>query len=232
MSAQPKLVVFSGAGISAESGLRTFRDVGGLWEGYDVMEVASVDGWKTNPDKVLRFYNLRRAQLKNVAPNAAHLGIKSLESKYEVQVITQNVDDLHERAGSSNILYLHGELKKIRSTGNSNRIIEWEGDLQLGDKCPENFQWRPHIVWFGEAVPMMETAMQYFKRADICLVIGTSLKVYPAAGLIEFCRPNCQIIYIDPNPNYSFELTMKKHVRIIAESAVSGMEKVLNELDI
>lgn len=230
MARKDNLVVFTGAGISAESGLKTFRDANGLWEGYDVMEVASIDGWNRNPEMVLQFYNERRAQLKQIQPNKAHINIQKLECKYNVNVVTQNVDDLHERAGSKQILHLHGELKKARSTGNPSRVVEWEDNIVLGDVCPDCHQWRPHIVWFGEEVPLLNTAALIFSEADICLIVGTSLKVYPAAGLIQFCSPDCKMIYIDPNPNFSHELNNYRQLEVLAETAVKGTEILLEHL--
>ncbi len=181
-----KVVVLTGAGISAESGISTFRDADGLWEGHDVMEVASPMGWERDQKLVLDFYNKRRRQLKNVHPNTAHKALKDLEEKYEVYIITQNVDDLHERAGSSNVIHLHGEIKKVRSTFNEELILDWEGDLNQGDFCEHNHQLRPHVVWFGEGVPMMQPAMEITQNADVLMVIGTSMQVYPAAGLLDY----------------------------------------------
>ncbi|RZJ99131.1 MAG: NAD-dependent deacylase, partial [Flavobacterium sp.] len=195
-----KLVVLSGAGISAESGIQTFRDSNGLWEGHDIMEVASPEGFRKNPDLVLDFYNKRRRQLLTVNPNEAHSILAELENHFDVQIITQNVDDLHERAGSSNVLHLHGELLKVRSTRNPEYILDWKTDLTLNDKDKNGFSLRPHIVWFGEEVPALETAIEITQRADIFLVIGTSLQVYPAAGLIDFVPKNSKIYYIDPKP--------------------------------
>jgi NAD-dependent deacetylase len=232
MASKENIVVFTGAGISAESGLRTFRDAGGLWEGYDIMEVASIDGWLKSQETVLAFYNERRAQLLNVHPNPAHLDIQKLEKKYNCHVVTQNVDDLHERAGSSQIIHLHGELKKARSSGNPLNIVDWEGDIAIGDVCPQHFQWRPHIVWFGEEVPMLELAAGHFTEADICLIIGTSLQVYPAAGLVQFCSPDCEIIYVDPKPHLSYELSRHKKLKVYPTTAVEGMKEVLAYLGI
>ena len=216
------IVVLTGAGISAESGINTFRDADGLWEGHDVMEVASPQGFKTNPELVLDFYNQRRQQLKNVKPNTAHIALAELEKTYKVSIVTQNVDDLHERAGSSNVLHLHGELRKVRSTGNPSNIKVWEEDIYLGDLCDNGYQLRPHIVWFGEDVPMIEKAVSICETADILVIIGTSMQVYPAASLMNFVRPNIPIYYIDPDPaaiNYS-ELT------VIKEKATKGVEKL------
>ena len=194
-------MVLSGAGISAESGINTFRDSNGLWENHEIMDVASPEGWRKNPKLVLKFYNDRRRQLKDVSPNLGHLALKKLESAFEVYIITQNVDDLHERAGSSNVLHLHGELRKARSTGMPPIIYDWENDLNWGDLCERGEQLRPHIVWFGEEVPLLDPAAELVKQADIIIIIGTSMQVYPAAGLFEYAKSNAQIYYIDPNPS-------------------------------
>lgn len=192
-------MVLSGSGISAESGIRTFRDMGGLWEEYDVMEVASSRAWDKNMSLVLRFYNERRKALSNVRPNAAHTGLAALEKEFDVQIITQNVDDLHERAGSSKILHLHGELKKARCTVNEEEVFDIEGwELKEGDLSSGGHQLRPHIVWFGEPVPAIEEAIPLVNGADILLVIGTSLNVYPAAGLINYKRQDTPVYVIDP----------------------------------
>jgi NAD-dependent deacetylase len=195
-----KLVVLTGAGISAESGIKTFRDSDGLWEGHNVMDVATPEGWYKNPALVLDFYNQRRRQLKNVQPNLGHLILAELENDFDVYIITQNVDDLHERAGSTNITHLHGELLKVRSTKNENYILNWQDDLNFGDLDQQGNQLRPHIVWFGEQVPALEEAITITEQADYFAVIGTSLQVYPAAGLIDFTPKNTPIYYIDPKP--------------------------------
>jgi len=215
------LVVLTGAGISAESGLKTFREQGGLWESYDVMEVASYDGWVKNMELVLRFYNDRRRQLENAKPNAGHIGLAELEKHFEVSIITQNVDDLHERAGSKNILHLHGELVKARSIKDPDYIIKiGYKDINPGDLCPKGGQLRPHIVWFGEPVPAIEQAIEITSQADIFVVIGSSLNVYPAAGLIEYAPKESQLFLIDPNPvtNYS-----NRKLEIIKEKAGNGV---------
>src|SRR5690554_7654170 len=183
-----KVVVLTGAGVSAESGIKTFRDSDGLWEGHNVMEVASPEGFAKNPKAVLEFYNQRRQQLLTVQPNAAHKALVDLEKKHEVTIITQNVDDLHERAGSSNVIHLHGELFKVRSVEDENLIYDWKNDLSLSSKSKEGHQLRPHIVWFGEAVPEMDRAILQVMQADVLLIIGTSLQVYPAAGLIDYAH--------------------------------------------
>lgn len=193
-----KIVVISGAGISAESGISTFRDANGLWENHDIMEVASFDGWRKNRELVLDFYNQRRAQMLECQPNQAHIELANLEKEYDVQIITQNVDDLHERAGSTKVLHLHGELLKVRSTLNNKLVYTWYKDVKIGDKCAEGSQLRPHIVWFGEEVPMIEPALELVQEADILLVIGTSLLVYPAAGLINYADKARTKYIIDP----------------------------------
>jgi len=221
------IVVLTGAGMSAESGIKTFRDADGLWEGHDVMEVASPEGFLNNPELVLDFYNQRRRQLKEVSPNAAHITLVSLEKDYNVSIVTQNVDDLHERAGSTNVLHLHGELRKIRSTGNATDIKDWQDDINLGDVCKNGYQLRPHIVWFGEDVPMIEKAVTICKTADILVIIGTSMQVYPAASLMNFVNLSIPIYYIDPNPT---EINNSRVV-VIKESATSGMQKLLQQLN-
>lgn len=195
-----KLVVLTGAGISAESGVKTFRDAGGLWEGHDVMEVASIEGWHKNPSLVLDFYNKRRADLKTVAPNLAHRLLQELEHYFEVTIITQNVDNLHERAGSKQIVHLHGELTKMKSLKNPHIILESKPEIFLGDLAADGSQLRPHIVWFGEAVPEIENAIEIVKKADILVIIGTSMQVYPAASLVEYAKSEVPIYYIDKNP--------------------------------
>ncbi|HLV14720.1 MAG TPA: NAD-dependent deacylase [Xanthomarina sp.] len=220
------MVVLTGAGISAESGIKTFRDANGLWEGHNVMEVASPQGFAKNPELVLNFYNERRRQLLTVNPNEAHNVLASLESDYEVSIITQNVDDLHERAGSSNIIHLHGELLKIRSSKNLEDVRPWTKDLNLGDLCEKGHQLRPHIVWFGEDVPMIEPAMDICETADILVIIGTSMQVYPAAGLISFVPNHVPIYYIDPNP----AKVSNTRVTIIPETATKGVKKLLELL--
>jgi NAD-dependent deacetylase len=197
------IVILTGAGISAESGLKTFRDADGLWEGHDIMEVASPEGFYNNPELVLDFYNQRRRQLLTVKPNKAHLNLKELEKEFNVNIITQNVDDLHERAESTNIMHLHGELLKVRSTKNPELIYDWKSDLILGDLCNEKAQLRPDIVWFGEDVPLLEKAAEITLQADILIIIGTSMQVYPAASLIHYIQPTTPIYFIDPKPSIS-----------------------------
>lgn len=194
-----KLVVLTGAGISAESGLKTFRDADGLWEGYRIEDVATPEAWYRDPEQVLRFYNERRKAGVNAMPNEGHLGLVRLEKYFEVSIITQNIDNLHEKAGSSNVIHLHGEIFRSRSTANPELIYEIEGwELNIGDKCEKGSQLRPHIVWFGEAVPMMDIAIEIVEQADFFAVIGTSLLVYPAAALINYPKSNTQRFIIDP----------------------------------
>ena len=225
-----KIVVLTGAGISAESGIKTFRDAGGLWEGHDVMEVASPEGWKKNRSLVQDFYNQRRAQLNEVEPNAGHLALVELEEKYIVHIITQNVDDLHERAGSSNIVHLHGELRKVRSVRNHKLVYEWDKDVTENDKCEEGFPLRPHIVWFGEQVPMLPIAAELVQAADVIMVVGTSMQVYPAAGLVGYGKPHAPIIYIDPRPQLNYEMERAENLRTVPEVATTGVRKVVDEL--
>lgn len=215
-----KIVVLTGAGVSEESGISTFRDAGGLWEGHDIMEVASPEGWAQNAALVLEFYNKRRAQLFEVEPNQAHIILKTLESDFEVEIVTQNVDDLHERAGSESVIHLHGELRKVRSTGDQSLVYEHEGDINIGDLCDKGYQLRPHIVWFGESVPMIETAIDIVSKADILIIIGTSMQVYPAASLIHYIQKGIPVFYIDPNPaDIHWE-----NLTVIKEKASKGME--------
>jgi NAD-dependent deacetylase len=220
------IVVLTGAGMSAESGVKTFRDHDGLWEGHDVMKVASPEGFRQNPELVLDFYNQRRRQLKEVQPNQAHKDIASLEASYKVTVVTQNVDDLHERAGSTNVVHLHGELRKVRSTGNPRDIKEWSNDITLGDTCENGYQLRPHIVWFGEDVPMIEKAVEICLTADILLIIGTSMQVYPAAGLMHYVSDDTPIYYIDPKP----AVVRNQNIKVIAKPATEGMKDILEVL--
>jgi len=222
------LVVLTGAGMSAESGIATFRDADGLWEGHDVMEVASPEGFYNNPELVLDFYNQRRAQLKFVKPNQGHFSLQKLEENYNICIVTQNVDDLHERAGSESVLHLHGELRKVRSTKNEQLVYNWEENLILGDLCEEKSQLRPHIVWFGEAVPMIDQAVGLVEKADILVVIGTSMQVYPAAGLLSHVRYGTPIYFIDPDP--SIKESDFNNLTIIKKGASKGMEELLTVL--
>ena len=225
-----KLVVLTGAGISAESGIKTFRDSDGLWEGHNVMDVATPEGWRKNQELVLDFYNQRRKQLHEVEPNLGHKVLADLEKYFEVYIITQNVDNLHEKAGSKNVLHLHGELFKVRSVKDKNYILDWKTDLNKTDVDKNGFQLRPHIVWFGEDVPALEEALEITQNADFFAVIGTSLQVYPAAGLVEYTPPNIPIYYIDPNPGTMQNVNNK--VEIIPLKASEGLpllkDKLLN----
>lgn len=221
------IVVLSGAGVSQESGIKTFRDSNGLWENHDIMEVASPQGFNDNPELVLEFYNLRRKQLLTVEPNQAHHFLKLLEFDYNVDIITQNVDDLHERAGSSNVLHLHGELLKSRSVKNEHVIFEQTEDINLGDLAPDGGQLRPHIVWFGEAVPNMIKAAEITQKADILIVIGTSLQVYPAASLIDYVPHGNPIYIVEPN-EIEYRLPFNaKHIKSKAVEACATLEKEL-----
>ena len=200
MKQKKNLLVLSGAGMSAESGLKTFREMGGLWEQYDVTEVATPEAFKRNPELVLRFYNERRKQLLEVQPNTGHYGVADLEKSFNVQIITQNVDDLHERAGSTNIMHLHGELRKARSTEVPSNVVDIDGwELDLGDLCEYGSQLRPDIVWFGESVPNIELAIPLVKKADVLVIIGTSMQVYPAASLMDYAPSGIPVFLIDPN---------------------------------
>lgn len=222
------IVVLTGAGISAESGIRTFRDSNGLWEEHDIMDVASPEGWRKDRELVLKFYNLRRAQLAEVQPNAAHKALSKLEKNYRVTVITQNVDDLHERAGSTNIVHLHGELTKARSSMDPALIYEWGYKaLNPGDKCEKGSQLRPHIVWFGELVPEIERAADISRSADIFMVIGTSLQVYPAAGLMHYAPSHAPVYVIDPNAH---ELGAGPRVKIIPATAAEAVPQLVQQL--
>ena len=222
-----KVVVLSGAGISAESGISTFRDSDGLWEKHRIEDVATYDAWLRNRALVIDFYNQRRKQLYEVFPNKAHTELVRLESYYDVEIITQNVDDLHERAGSSKVAHLHGELKKVRSEANPNEILTLDGwELKEGMLASDGSQLRPHIVWFGEAVPMMETAIELARKADIFIVVGTSLNVYPAAGLIDFVDSSVKKYIIDPNE----VKTSRKEVCFIREKASVGVQQLVDEL--
>lgn len=217
-----KLVVLTGAGISAESGIKTFRDADGLWEGHDVMEVASYEGWLRNKELVLDFYNQRRRQLHQVKPNNGHLVLAALERDFDVHIITQNVDNLHEQAGSSQVLHLHGELLKVRSDSNPPlQIVDWTTDLNLGDVDAAGNQLRPHIVWFGEMVPALEEAITITEQADYVAVIGTSLQVYPAASLMHYAKPNVPVFYIDPKP--ASITNLQNPLEVIPMNATEGV---------
>ncbi|MBM0622050.1 NAD-dependent deacylase [Helicobacter pylori] len=221
------LVILSGAGISAESGIKTFRDADGLWEGHDIMEVASPYGWKKNLQRVLDFYNQRRRQLFEVYPNKAHKALAELEKHYQVNIITQNVDDLHERAGSSRILHLHGELLSVRSEKDPNLVYRWEKDLNLGDLAHDDSQLRPNIVWFGEAVPLLKEAISLVKQAHLLIIIGTSLQVYPAASLYTHAHKDALIYYIDPKAKNA---RLSQNIQCINESAVHAMQDLMPKL--
>lgn len=223
-----KLVVLTGAGISAESGIRTFREMGGLWEEYDVMEVASYEGWVQNPELVLKFYNERRKKLKDAMPNQGHIALAEAEKYFDVHIITQNVDNLHERAGSTKILHLHGELTKAESTADPSLVHDiGYSDLNLGDKCKKGAQLRPHIVWFGEPVPALSEAIQITRQAEIFAVVGTSLNVYPAAGLLDYAPMGAPIYLIDPN---DVTVQLRRNVNFIKEKASVGVVKMLELL--
>lgn len=223
-----KIVVLSGAGISAESGISTFRDNNGLWENHKIEEVATPEAWEMNRELVVKFYNLRRKQLLDVAPNAGHRALVKLEEKFDVQIITQNVDDLHERAGSSNILHLHGELKKVRSTIDPSLVYTMEDwELKIGDTCEKGSQLRPHIVWFGEEVPNILLAADMVSKADCLIVVGTSLNVYPAAGLIHEVRQDTPIYLVDPS---NVDAGFLKEVKIIQANAGEGLTSLVNDL--
>lgn len=228
MPKKKKLVVFTGAGISAESGIKTFRDSGGLWEEHKVEDVATFDAWTRNQELVLEFYNQRRKQLISAKPNAAHLMVAELQKKFDVHVITQNVDNLHERAGSKQVLHLHGELMKVRSTVDPELIYELKTPvLKTGDLCEKGSQLRPHIVWFGEMVPEMERANNMAHQADLFVVIGTSLNVYPAAGVINFVPPYVPMWLLDPG---EFNLDYIRELKHIKKTAVDGVEELRKEL--
>jgi NAD-dependent deacetylase len=226
-----RLVVLTGSGISSESGLKTFRDSGGLWENYDVMEVASIAGWYRNPELMLNFYNERRRQLKNARPNEGHSGLVELEKYFDVYIITQNVDNLHERAGSSKVLHLHGILTRARSTGNPDLVYDiGYKPINMGDNCEKGYQLRPDIVWFGEPVPAIEEAAMVTSLADIFVVIGTSMVVYPAAGLIDYVPRKAPVFLIDPG---EVAAPVYRHIHFIREKAGKGVsllkEKLLKE---
>ncbi len=219
------LVILTGAGMSAESGISTFRDSGGLWENYDVMKVASIEGWYENPDLVLQFYNDRRRQLKDAEPNKGHQIIADFEQYFHVTVVTQNVDDLHERAGSSSVIHLHGELTK--ACDESKTIISDIGykEINPGDKAVDGTRLRPFIVWFGEAVPLIEEAARIVSEADVLVIVGTSLQVYPAAGLLHYAKPGIPVYLIDPN-----EVSTTRNVEVIREKASSGLKLLQKQL--
>jgi NAD-dependent deacetylase len=225
---KPNIVVLTGAGISAESGIATFRDSGGLWEQYKIEDVATPDAWRRNPQLVTEFYNMRRAQAAAAQPNAAHLALVKLEEKYNVHIITQNVDDLHERAGSANVLHLHGELCKVRSTVDAKLVYNVGSKaIAIGDKCDKGSQLRPDIVWFGEAVPAMDEAIVLAQKADVFMVIGTSLQVYPAAGLLHFAAEDIPKYLIDP---MAVAVEGVFNLQVLAEKAGVGVPKIVEVL--
>ena len=226
-----KLVILTGAGISAESGIKTFRDADGLWEGHSVHDVATPEGWRRNKELVLDFYNQRRRQLHEVKPNQGHIGLAELEKDFDVHIITQNVDNLHEKAGSTKVLHLHGELLKVRSTKNEDYILDWQHDLVIGNVDDKGNQLRPHIVWFGEMVPALEEAVIIIQQADYVAVIGTSLQVYPAAGLMHYANSSVPVFYIDPRP--ASITGLQNPLEVIAMNATEGVpllrEKLLKQ---
>jgi NAD-dependent deacetylase len=230
--AKKKLVVLTGAGISAESGLKTFRDTDGLWEGYDVYEVATPGGFAKNPQLVLDFYNMRRKDVAAAKPNAAHIGLAELEKKFDLHIITQNIDDLHERGGSSNVLHLHGEIFKMRSVTDETKIFDIKGDINLGDVAPDGGQLRPHIVWFEEMVPMLEEAVKVVKSADIFVVVGTSLQVYPAAGLVNYAPYEIPKFIVDKSIPYSGSLYNLTAIEKPATEGLKELKAILAELNI
>ena len=221
--AKKKLVVLTGAGISAESGLKTFRDSDGLWEGYDINEVATATAWRKNPELVLEFYNMRRKNVQEAKPNAAHYGLAFLQKDFDVHIVTQNIDDLHERAGSEKVLHLHGEILKMRSEKNEDLVYSIEGEIKIGDKADDGAQLRPHIVWFEEAVPMIESAVDIVKQADIFLIVGTSLVVYPAAGLINYAPWPIPKFIVDKQIPYTSSLY---NLSVIEKPASEGIGEV------
>lgn len=220
-----KIVVLTGAGISADSGLETFRDANGLWAGHRVEDVATPQAFIKNPQRVLDFYNARRRQLKQVEPNAAHYALAKLAQQYSVQIITQNVDNLHERAGSPVVLHLHGELTKACSSVDPNYVIDWEGDQTIDDTDTQGYPMRPFIVWFGEPVPLIDQAIHWVGQADKVIVIGTSMQVYPAASLLQFASSHAELFLVDPNPP-----TGLRNIHVIAERAKDGVPKLVEQL--
>ena len=228
-SMKKKLVILTGAGMSAESGISTFRDAGGLWDKYPVEQVATPEGFAANPELVLEFYNIRRKELLNVYPNQGHIGLVELEKDFNVCIITQNVDNLHERAGSKNVVHLHGELMKVRSTADDSRVFELKPDkceIHVGDLCEKGFQLRPHIVWFGEAVPMISEAAKIAEAADVFVIIGTSMNVYPAAGLLDYVKPSVPVYLIDPQDVY----TQRRGIHHIQKGASEGVKELKQRL--
>jgi NAD-dependent deacetylase len=227
MMVKKKLVVLTGAGISAESGLKTFRDSDGLWEGYDINEVATATAWRKNPALVLEFYNMRRKNVREAKPNAAHYGLAALENEFDVYVVTQNIDDLHERAGSSNVLHLHGEILKMRSEKNEYLIYPIEHEIKLGEKAEDGAQLRPHIVWFEEPVPKIADAIDIVQTAEIFIIVGTSLVVYPAAGLVNYAPRNIPKFIVDKHIPYSSGLGNIKFIEKAATDGVAELKVLL-----
>ncbi len=225
-----KIVVFTGAGMSEESGISTFRDTNGLWKNHELLEVASLEGFQKNPQLVLEFYNQRRKQLLEVSPNSGHTALVELEKHFNVSIVTQNVDNLHERAGSTNVLHLHGELLKSQSSEDPELVFDCVSDITLEDKCPLGSQLRPHIVWFGETVTMLDEAIAEVIDADILLIIGTSLQVHPAAGIVAFVKPKTQVYYIDANPAINQELSELSNLTVIKNTAAQGVPSLIEEL--
>lgn len=216
--------------MSADSGVSTFRDANGLWHNHRIEDVATPAAWNKNPELVLELYNQRRRQLFEVEPNAGHLALAALQEHFDVRVVTQNVDDLHERAGSKHVLHLHGELRKARSLAYPELVYDWPGDLHIGDRCERGAQLRPHIVWFGEAVPMLSAAASEMAEADLILVVGTSLLVYPAAGLIAYAPLDAPIWYMDPNPAPNYELRQVRNLTIIAQRAAVALPEWADQI--
>ncbi|MCS6929262.1 MAG: NAD-dependent deacylase [Saprospiraceae bacterium] len=226
-----RIVILTGAGISAESGLATFRDPEGIWAKYRLEDVATPEGWYKNPELVLDFYNARRRQLLQAKPNAAHYALADLEAFFEeVHIITQNIDDLHERAGSTRVLHLHGELRKVRSTHYPELVYPWDGDLHLGDCCERGAQLRPHVVWFGEEVPLLPHAADLTQKADAFVVVGTSLAVYPAASLAIYAPEDIPSYYVDPNPQLTWEMRRLRRLKVVSKPATQGVPLVVDEL--
>jgi len=225
-----KVVIFSGAGMSEESGINTFRDTKGLWNNYDLLDVASLEGFQKNPQLVLEFYNQRRQQLLEVSPNQGHRALVGLEQHFNVSIITQNVDNLHERAGSKNVLHLHGELLKSQSSENPELVFDCQTDLTLQDKCPKGSQLRPNIVWFGEEVTLLDDAIAEILEADILVIIGTSLQVHPAAGIVAFAKPDIPVYYVDANPSFNQELSELSNLTVINNTAAKGVPALTQQL--
>ena len=230
MSKRKNIVVFSGAGMSAESGLHTFRDPNGVWNNHSLLEVASLDGFKKDPQLVLDFYNQRRRQLLQVSPNKGHEALAELQKHFNVSIVTQNVDNLHERAGNKTVLHLHGELLKSQSSINSNLVYDCSSDITINDKCPDGSQVRPNVVWFGEAVTRLNDAIAEVLNADLLIIVGTSLQVHPAAGIVTFIKPNTPVYYVDANPTINKELSDLPDLTVIKNTAASGIPILVQQL--